>query len=128
MSCLMLLVVEQASFPRILLSKPTRWVTSADSSMSHERKAFGGSFVLERYLQYIFPFLSYFMCCTRASFLRLLLQKTPDSCTLYVLCSPVILSSTAEAWGASPCLWHPNLSFSLRMRRTFSVVPTCRRS
>lgn len=133
MSCLMLLVAEQASFPRILLSKPTRWVASADSSMCHERKAFGGSFVLQRYQQYIFPFLSNSVCCTRAVYCTRAgfgITSAEDSRLLYIicLCAPVIPSSTAEAWDASLCLWHPNLCFSLRMRRISCVVPTCRRS
>lgn len=58
-SCLMLLVAEQASFPRILLSKPTRWV-SADSGMSHERKAFGAAlFLRDTYSTFFLSYLSF---------------------------------------------------------------------
>lgn len=57
MSCLMLLVAERASFPRILLSKPTRWVTSADSSMSHERKDFRAVLFLRDTYNTFFLFL-----------------------------------------------------------------------
>lgn len=76
MSCSMLLVVEQASFPRILLSKPTRWVTSADSSTSHERKDCRAALFLRDIYSTFFLFFLILYAVPGLVFLRLLLQET----------------------------------------------------
>lgn len=102
MSCSMLLVVEQASFPRILLSKPTRWVTSADSSTSHETKDCRAALFLRDIYSTFFLFFLILYAVPGLVFLRLLLQET--QILVYYICFALLSSPHPQQRpGVLPC-------------------------